>query len=484
MEELLRSLADLPRPGERIYLVGGCVRDLLLGRPTKDLDLVTDGNPRRLAERIARRTGGAPFCLHREMRAYRVVPRSGAPGIPVDVLPLTEPLEEDLLRRDFSINAMALPLQHDQMYYSIIHYRIMCSTCRLIDPAGGLDDLSAGRVRHVRPDVFTADPIRLLRAVRMAAVLGFTIVPETEALARSQAGLLAGAAAERVRDELFLLLGAPGCPESVRRLDEMGMLGVILPELMPLKGLEQNANHHLDAWEHTLEVVRQTERLLVGEELPEDVFEPAHRALSQPITPPRARRELFLFAALLHDVAKPQTRDVTPGGVITFRGHDEAGAAVAAGICRRLRLGGRETKAVARMVAGHLSPGWLSLEEPLDPRQRYRFFREAGDSAVETLILSLADRLAARGPWAAPEQIERHRRFVVEMLRLHFEGAPVARPVVPADGRELMRATGLKPGRELGELLEALEEAVAVGEVRSREEAIAFAERWVGERRS
>jgi poly(A) polymerase len=474
MTRLLKVVNEAPREGEHVYLVGGCVRDLLLDRPIKDLDLATDGNPRRLAERIARRTGGAPFVMHPEMRAYRVVPRQNGGGVWIDVLPLVGSLAEDLLRRDFTINAMALPLPFspDRLLES------------LIDPAGGREDLRARRIRHVRPDIFETDPVRLLRAVRIGAAVGFTLAPETEALMPAAAPLLAQAAAERVRDELFALLTLPEPAASVRRLDVLGLLSPILPELDALKGVEQNPNHHLDAWEHTLEVLRQGDLILGGEELPEDVRTPAGALLEEIACPPRSRRALFRLTALLHDVAKPQTRTLTPEGVISFRGHDEEGAVVARTICQRLRLSTREAKSVALAVRAHLWPGFLSHEDPPSDRSRYRFFRDTGNAAVETLLLSLADRLAARGPWAAEAQIARHRRFVVEMLRLYFTGSRVAHPVLPVDGRGLMRALGLKQGPELGAILDALREAVAVGEVATRDEAVALARQHLAQHRA
>lgn len=465
MKKLLGILNEIVRPGERVFLVGGCVRDILLGRATKDIDLVTDGNPRRLAEQIARRTDGRPFTLHAEIRAYRVVPRPGKTGIPVDLLPLVGELEEDLRRRDFTINAMALPLPLD----------LADPERHLVDPVGGLTDLRARCIRHMRAEAFSEDPVRLLRAVRIAATLAFDIATETEALVRAQAPLLSGSAAERVRDELFLLLDAKDAAAWVRRLDDLGLLATVIPELEPLKGLEQNANHHLDVWEHTLDALRQCERLPWGEELPDDVAKKARALLAQPVCLPRSRAALLLFATLLHDVAKPQTRGMTAEGVITFRGHDTVGEEVARGICQRLRLSGRETKAVAAAVRGHLLPGFLAWAEPPALLPRYHFFRDTGAAALETLLLSLADRLAARGTAATAERIERHRRFVIEMLRLYLDKAPVACPVVPASGREIMAAAGLPQGPALGDLLEALREAVAIGEIHTHEEALRFA---------
>jgi tRNA nucleotidyltransferase/poly(A) polymerase len=469
----LRALNRPLLPGARVYLVGGCVRDLLLGRPIKDLDLVTDGNPRRLASAVARRIGGAPFSLHAELHAYRIAPRGGAAAPWVDVLPLTEAIEEDLRQRDFTINAMALPVPFDATGLER----------SLVDPCGGLADLHARRLRHTHPGIFIADPVRLLRAVRIAAALEFTLDPETEALVRRDAPLLPQSAVERIRDELFALLALPGSAMWVRRMDSLGLLSSILPETVALKGLAQNANHHLDVWEHTLEAMRQCEALLAGPALPEELRAAVAERLRQPLCAPRSRLALLLFSVLLHDIAKPQTRGETPEGITTFARHDSVGAEIAGAICRRYRLSKRETKRVVTAIGAHLQPGFLSVHEPVTPRKRYHFFRDTGDAAVESLLLSLADRLAARGPWATDAQVERHRRFVAEMLRLTLEGATVAHPVVPIGGRDLAEAVGCPQGPALGELLDALKEAVAVGEVSTRGEAILFARGWVSSRR-
>ncbi|NLB96460.1 MAG: CCA tRNA nucleotidyltransferase [Armatimonadetes bacterium] len=473
MNATLRALNRPLLPGARVYLVGGCVRDLLLGRPIRDLDLVTDGNPRRLASMVARRTGGAPFLMHAELRAYRIAPRGSTDAPWVDVLPLTESIEEDLRQRDFTINAMALPVPFDAGNLEQ----------SLVDPCGGLADLHARRLRHTHPDIFTADPVRLLRAVRIAAALEFTLDPETEALVRRDAALLPQSAVERIRDELFALLEVPGSATWVRRMETLGLLAPILPETVALKGLTQNANHHLDVWEHTLEAMRQCEALLIGPELPEDLRAAVAEQLRQPICAPRSRLALLLFSVLLHDIAKPQTRGETPEGIITFARHDVVGAEMAGAICRRYRPSKRETKRVVTAVGSHLRPGFLSVHEPVAARQRYHFFRDMGDATVESLLLSLADRLAARGPWATDAQVERHRRFVEEMLRLSLEGATVAHPVVPIGGRELAEAVGCPQGPLLGDLLDALKEAVAVGEVSTRGEAILFARGWLSSRR-
>ena len=463
---VLRMLNEVPRPGEHVYLVGGCVRDLLLGRQIKDFDLVTDMNPRPTAERIPRRVGGRPFTMHSERRV--VPPRSGG-GVSFDMQPTAGTIEEDLLARDFTINAMALGLPLDPEH----------PTQHLLDPAGGAADIGAGVLRHVQPGIFVADPVRLMRAVRIAGKLGFALAPETEALVREHASLLAGAAVERSREEVFLVLEVPGRVEWLRRMDALGLFSVLFPELEPLKGLEQNENHHLDVWEHTLEVVRRCEEILAGAHLPADLSAQVGEALAQPACPPRSRAALLFLSALLHDVAKPQTRAVNERGITTFWDHDEAGAEVAALVCQRYRLSNRETKAVTAAVRTHLRPGFLCADDPPSRRDQYHFFRDTGDAAIEALVLSLADRLAARGPWATEAQVERHSRFVAEMLRLTLERAPVAHPVVPVDGRTLMRALRIPGGPRLGEVVVALQEEVAAGTVSNRDEALAFAREWV-----
>ena len=225
----------------------------------------------------------------------------------MDVLPLTEAIEEDLRQRDFTINAMALPVPFDATGLER----------SLVDPCGGLADLHARRLRHTHPGIFIADPVRLLRAVRIAAALS-SLDPRPGTRRRTPRSC--HNQRSNAYDELALLSASEkrhvGAPH--------GFVGLLSPSCrdVALKGLAQNANHHLDVWEHTLEAMRQCEALLAGPALPEELRAAVAERLRQPLCAPRSRLALLLFSVLLHDIAKPQTRGETPEGIITFARHD------------------------------------------------------------------------------------------------------------------------------------------------------------------
>ena len=310
----------------------------------------------------------------------------------VDVLPLNgATIEEDLSRRDLTINAIAAPL----------------GSGGYVDPFGGLEDLGARRLRAVSPAAFERDPLRTLRLARLACELGFEVEPATQELARAAAPGLAEVAPERVFAELRRVVCAPGALAGLELMDAIGVTDVVLPELAALRGVEQSRFHHLDVSDHTRSVLaevialkRDPERL-AGDDAPALV-----RYLGEPLANDLTRGQALRFGALLHDIAKPQTRAVTPQGRVTFMGHDEAGARLAAEILGRLRASERLRDHVAALTRHHLRLGFLVHEMPLSRRAVYDYLHVTAPVAVDVTVLSVADRLATRGR----QRRARHRR--------------------------------------------------------------------------
>ena len=457
----MRGALDVARaalPDEGVWVVGGALRDRLLGRLTDDVDLVTTGDPRAQARAIARAAGGTSFRLSGTHGAWRAI----APDRSwhADVMPLEGGgIEEDLARRDFTVNALAEPLAGNG----------------LIDPFGGARDLEARLLRRVSERTFSDDPLRVMRLVRLTLELDLQAEPETVADARAHARGLEQIAPERVFGELRRILSVPRPDRAVLALDSVGALEPVLPEVAALHGVEQSRFHHLDVFDHTLMVL---ERLAALERDPEPALgehaAAAMAVLAQPLGDELTRGQALRLGALLHDAAKPQTRAVTPEGRVTFLGHDVAGAELVRGALARLRASERLRAYVAALTAHHLRLGFLVHERPLPPRTVHAYLRTCEPVEVEVTILSVADRLATRGD-RADDAIAAHLELARELLgaalRWREEGPP--RPLLRGD--ELARELGIVPGAALGELMAELEAAQFAGEVRTRAEAVAHA---------
>jgi putative nucleotidyltransferase with HDIG domain len=454
-----RALADEPA-----WIVGGAVRDRLLGRATDDLDLAVGGDPGGLARQLARECAGTAFPLSDRHAAWRVTGRQG--GWHVDLMAVEGSLEGDLARRDFTINAIAEPLAGGPA----------------IDPHGGRADLEAGRLRMVAPAAFADDPLRVLRAVRLACELDLEIEPATMQAAAANVPGLERVSPERVFAELRQIVAGARPRRGIELMEALDATALVLPEIAGLRGVAQSAYHHLDVHEHTLAVLDEA---IAIERDPEPALGRHAGAvaalLDEPLADELTRAGALRFGALLHDAAKPATHARGAGGRVTFIGHDEAGAALARGALTRLRTSERLRAHVAALARHHLRLGFLVRERPLPRRAVYRYLRACEPVAADVTVLSVADRLATRGRGAEraiPAHLELARELLGEALRWRRDGPPV--PLLRGD--ELARELDLAPGPLLGELLEALREAQFAGEVTERGEAIACA-RAAAERR-
>jgi putative nucleotidyltransferase with HDIG domain len=447
----------------RAWLVGGAVRDALLGRQLADLDLAVDGDPEAVARTVGAHLRGPVFALSESFGAWRAL--DGRRRFTVDVSPLQgSTIEEDLGRRDFTVNAMAVPLAGE--------------TSEPIDPHGGAADLEAGTLRVLGPAAYELDPLRPLRLVRFASQLGFAPDLQTARLTRAAAPRLGEPSPERVFAELRGLVLGDEVLDALELGRSLGVLGAVLPELEPLGGLEQSRFHHRDVWGHTLEVLQHAIELVrdpvpvFGDELGAGVA----AVLSQPLADGLTRGEALRLGALMHDIAKPQTRGEREDGRVTFIGHDAAGEELSAAILRRLRTSEALRSYVGRLTRHHLALGFLVHERPLTSRALHAYLRRCEPVEVEVTVLSCADRLATRAEGQEP-WIEGHldvaREVMGPALRWRAQGPP--RP--PLRGDELASELGIALGPEVGRLLAELEGAVFAGEVSTREQAVVYARR-------
>jgi len=448
VRELREALGD-----RTAWIVGGTVRDELLGRPLRDIDVAVVGDPEPAARAIAKVVRGPVFRLSEAFGAWRVVDRDRV----FDVSPLQgETIEEDLARRDFTINAMAEPLSGGE----------------LIDPQGGHADLQNGTLRVLCAGAYSADPLRPLRLARLAAELGFGPDPETERLTRDAAGRVGEASPERQFAELRRLVLAGGVLAGLELADRLGLLGPVLPEVAELHGVEQSHYHHLDVYDHTMEVLS---RQIDLEGRLEELFDPRLRdVLDEPLGDELSRMEALRFGALLHDIGKPATRSVRPDGRATFIGHDAVGEKMVHRLGRRLRTSQVFARFVGGLTRHHLVLGFLVHEAPLDREAVYRYLDLTEPVEVEVTLLSCADRLATRGK-KAEAAIERHLALARELMAEALDWRASGGPRPPLRGDELARELGIEEGPELGRLLAELRRAAFTGEATTPQAAVELA---------
>ncbi len=481
---LLKQIAQSLPPDVPAYLVGGAVRDALLGRATRDLDFVLPGAVLRVARRLADNIGAAFFPLDAERDTARLILKEdGGERQILDFAALRGPdLESDLGARDFTINAIAADVRDPQ---------------KLLDPTGGAADLFAKRLRHCSTTSLSDDPVRILRAIRLAADYHLSIVPETRALMRQAVPLLSNVSVERARDELFRILEGQQPSAALRALDILGGLSYILPELPVLKGIEQTPPHVSDVWNHTLGVVKKLESAL---EVLAPEYDPDKAAnllmgwivlrlgryrhqvqahMQSCLNINRSPRALLFLAALYHDVGKSHTRQIDDRGRARFFEHAKVGARIAADRARSLRLSNAETDRLKVVVHHHMRPLLLAqLEHAPSRRAIYRFFRDTGQAGVDICLLSLADTLATYETTLPQDLWGKHLDVVRTLLEAWWEnpGESIFPPNL-ISGSEVIEKFHLTPGPQVGGLLEAVREAQATGVIHNRSEAFSFVEK-------
>ncbi len=464
-----------------VYLVGGFVRDALMGRASHDIDLMVPPPATPLARKLADTLSAAFFPLDEARDVARVLVQRPDGDLWVDVAAMRGSLKEDLLARDFTVNAIAMDITR-------------WPEAKIVDPLHGAEDIRAKLLRAVGPDSFRSDPVRVLRLVRFASTLGFGIEENTWNLAREAARLLPAVSAERIRDEIVHMADASGFAKAVVRMDELGVLQYTFPEMLALKGLEQSPPHVKDVFNHTLAVVDWVEVFLDcihGVSCSEDTEANREMAaffreygeefsdrLDRTLVAGRSEVSLLKLAALAHDWGKPKTRSVGEDGRIHFFEHDLVGAEMVARRMRALAFGQKEIRLVGNLVRLHMRIPMLHNSPKVTDRAIFRLVRDAGDGLPELVLLSLADHRGTYGDTLIPERWKARLALVRRILDFRFKRLGGALPKPLLSGRDLMQIWDIPPGPGMGELLDALAEAQAMGEVRDRDEAV----RWVEER--
>jgi poly(A) polymerase len=471
------------------YIVGGFVRDVLLCRDTADIDIAIDSDALEVSSKLAVELNGRYVPLDEVNKVGRVVLSGGAWSSlgkqwHLDISTIEDDIEKDLGRRDFAINAMAVAINTIISHqFSVGAIKSDIKPVGLIDPFDGWEDMKRGSVRVVSAAAFETDSARLLRAVRLAVDLGFTIDGYTASIIRHNSHLITGVAGERIREEFLRLLSPIGTQELLLYLDELGLLTNIIPELARTKDSAQPKEHFWDVFHHTVRAVAAIDFLLrrdKWEYVDEKVLSVVPwspmlaQHFEQEVSHGSTRRIIMKLAALLHDIAKPLTKTIETDGRMRFLGHAGAGATMASDIMKRMRFSAKEIGLVEIMVKYHLRP--VQMGQGIYPTDRaiYRYFRDTADAGIDILFLSLADHLATRGPDLDLGGWREHSHVVEYVLAKRFEQENLVVSPKLVSGHDLLDTFGLSPGPKVGEILESVREAQVAGEVITREDALAF----------
>ncbi len=484
LSKLKNVLSDEPE----LYIVGGAVRDAALRRPLHDIDFTTSGDGCAISRKIANRFAGDYYPLDRERGVGRALFSWEGTRITIDVARFRgDDLLTDLMDRDFTINAMAVALNGDLN--------------GVIDPTRGLQDLQAHIVRQCQATSIANDPVRSLRAVRASVSLDFRIEPSTIQSIKECVHLLPGTSIERIRDELFNLLGSNKPATALAILRHLGILAILIPETIPLSEAQQGPPHQFGVWKHTLATVdwlnsivlalfsdhsdTLTANLQVGGAITtlSHLREPLRDHIGYVWPNGRTHRALLSLAALLHDVGKPATRAVDADSRVHFLEHEHLGAKLAAIRGEAFHLSNDEIQRLTTIIRHHMRPHWLNANKSLTPRAIYRYWRDTGPAGVDICLLAMADYLATYDIMLDSKQWMGYLQTIQTLLtRYYMFRSTAVYPQPLLDGTRLLKDFKLSPGPIIGEILEQIREAQVSGIVSTQQEALDFVRRLLNQK--
>lgn len=455
-------------PAKPLYLVGGAVRDALLRRDTKDIDLVTPSRAMELGRKIAKALKAEFFALDTERDVARVLWAHGDGTMVIDVSSYRGgDLYEDLLGRDFTVNAMAVDFRTD--------------LTELIDPLQGDDDLTQQkRLRQCSPTALADDPLRVLRAVRQSIAYGLQLEEQTKRAVREQAASLLNTSAERVRDELFRVFGLEKASQALRVMRALGVLDVVMPHIRALEGVAQPKPYTLDAWAHTLYALEKLQllTLAVSPRRPDqatasfglgmvvmqlDRFrKPLQQHLREHWANERPHVALLMLACTHHRVALDNAPERER---------------IVADYADQLKLSNAEKKRLLATLNAYPQVFTLDVDDVLSVHRFWFRWHEAG---VDAILLAIAHELATQSVALEQKAWLAHVERIVRLFWAYFmDYERVVNPKLLLDGNALMAEAGVPEGRQVGEALLALREAQVQGDVTTREQALAFVRDWL-----
>lgn len=440
-----------------IYLVGGTVRDFYLGNESVDRDIIVmDEDARVFALKLAEFFNATFVPLDEENKIYRLVMSDKINYIDI-TNPIENSLEKDLMRRDLTINAIAVNIRSGE----------------IVDISGGVTDIKNGCINYVNELNFVDDPLRLLRVYRFQAMYGFELAPETISAVCRYSDLIHKPAAERINYELMKLFNGEFAHVALENMNKTWILEEIFPIVKELKQVPPNSHHHLDLFHHSIETVKQVQNLynVSSDEVKEHLNKIEFGGFS--------RLAHLKLAAFLHDIGKFSTWTIEEGKH-RFIKHDDVGAKMSLKILKDLHFSNKQADYISSMIKYHIYPSHVMTSPQITEKIMMRYVRKMDKNSIDAVILAQADRLSARGPEITDEIVERNISSLNMLLRFYLEARETLKPLPKLlTGDEVMTLLNIKPSRKLGEIMNALHEAQISGDVTSKEHAVDFVKKLV-----
>ena len=442
-----------------IYLVGGAVRDFLLGKSSYDRDLiVVDEDARLFSQRLAEIFDATLVTLDEENKIYRLVLSDK-----INYLDITNPvensLEKDLMRRDLTINSIAVNIR----------------TCEIIDICGGVTDLQHGVLSCVNEQNFLDDPLRLLRVYRFQALYGFELSQEVIEAVCKYSDLIEKPALERINYEIIKLFSGPFAFKALLNMDKTWILEKIFPVVKELKQVPPNTHHHLDLFHHSVETVKQLSGIYANSS--QEVKEHLSR-----VDFGGMRRIAHLkLAAFLHDIGKFSTWTIEEDtGRHRFIKHDDVGAKMSVGLLKKLSFSNRQIEYISMMIRNHIYPAQVASSPELNEKVMMRYIRKMDENSIDAILIAQADRLSARGVAISDEMVEDNINNLNKMLEFYLSVRDSLEPLPKLlSGNDIIRVLNIKPSPLLGEIIDALHEAQIAGEVTDTQAAEVFVKNYL-----
>ena len=451
---LIQEHAKKYAPQLELYLVGGVFRDFYLGKENFDKDVVVGKiDAEKFAKSLAKAIDATFIVLDDENKVYRLVMKDKANCIDIASL-IGDTIEDDLRRRDLTINSIAVNLK----------------SFEIIDVTRGIDDLKSRKIKHISEQNFIDDPLRLLRVFRFAAMLGFDIDEDLINIVMRHAAKISQSAVERVNYEFLKLFSGDYSKKALIKMDETGLLKEILPVSEDLKKVPPNLHHHLNLFEHSIEIVGQIQKIY------ENSCEQVRQHLDKVDFGAASRLAHLKLAGFLHDIGKPSAWTIEEDtGKHRFIKHDDVGSKMASKILRSSKFSKKQTDYLTKMIKYHIYPSHVVSSPDISDKIYMRFIRKMQDEVIDVIILAMADRLSARGIAITQEIIENNINNLQMILNFYLNVKDHLEPLPKLlSGEEIMELLNIKPSKKLGEIIKLLHEAQLSSDITTKEDAITF----------
>ena len=437
-----------------VYLVGGAVRDFVLGKETFDRDLIVcDTEAKNFALKLAERLDAKFIPLDEVNKIYRLVLEDKLNFIDI-TNPIGNSLDSDIKRRDLTINAVAVNLKNFQ----------------ILDLAGGLNDLKNKRLNIISVQNFVDDPLRLLRVFRFHANLGFDIHDELLKTINKYAELINKPAVERVNYEIMKMFSGEFVDSTLLLMDKCNLLEQIFPVVKELKQVPPNLHHHLDLFHHSVETVKQIT------EIYKKSNEPVKQHLERTDFGGFSRLAHLRLAGFLHDIGKYTTWTIEEDtGRHRFIKHDDVGAKMSVSLLKDLNFSNKQIDYISTIIKAHIYPSHVMAALEISDKIMMRFIRRMEMNSIDNIIIAMADRLSARGPEITDEIIDKNLNSLNQLLNFYINVRDNLKPLPKLlSGHDVMQELNIKPSPKLGQIMEALHDAQLSGEVTTKEQALKF----------